>query len=105
MNIFEICIRVTGVLYFVDNQQQNETSDICGVFQLYFYKNLFEPIKKSKIINDNKLAINTVLTLLNEIFSTSDKENEQVIEQFAEEYEIRVGQKLDSVQGLTIPIY
>ena len=105
MNIFEICIRVTGVLYFVDNQQQNETSDICGVFQLYFYKNLFEPIKKSKIINDNKLAINTVLTLLNEIFSTSDKENEQVIEQFAEEYEIRIGQKLDSVQGLTIPIY
>ena len=105
MNIFEICIRVTGALDFVDNQQQNETSDICGVFQLYFYKNLFEPIKKSKIINDNKLAINTVLTLLNEIFSTSDKENEQVIEQFAEEYEIRVGQKLDSVQGLTIPIY
>ena len=105
MNIFEICIRVTGVLYFVDNQQQNETSDICGVFQLYFYKNLFEPIKKSKIINDNKLAINTVLTLLNEIFSTSDKENEQVIEQFAKEYEIRIGQKLDSVQGLTIPIY
>ena len=105
MNIFEICIRVTGVLYFVDNQQQNETSDICGVFQLYFYKNLFEPIKKGKIINDNKLAINIVLTLLNEIFSTSDKENEQVIEQFAEEYEIRIGQKLDSVQGLTIPIY
>ena len=105
MNIFEICIRVTGALDFVDNQQQNETSDICGVFQLYFYKNLFEPIKKSKIINDNKLAINTVLTLLNEIFSTSDKENEQVIEQFAKEYEIRIGQKLDSVQGLTIPIY
>ena len=105
MNIFEICIRVTGALHFVDNQQQNETSDICGVFQLYFYKNLFEPIKKSKIINDNKLAINTVLTLLNEIFSTSDKENEQVIEQFAKEYEIRIEQKLDSVQGLTIPIY
>ena len=105
MNIFEICIRVTGALHFVDNQQQNETSDICGVFQLYFYKNLFEPIKKSKIIKDNKLAIKTVLTLLNEIFSTSDKENEQVIEQFAEEYEIRIGQKLDSVQGLTIPIY
>ena len=51
------------------------------------------------------MAINTVLTLLNEIFSTSDKENEQVIEQFAKEYEIRIGQKLDSVQGLTIPIY
>ena len=30
-----------------------------------------------------------ILTLLNEIFSTSDEENEQVIEQFAKEYEIR----------------
>ena len=32
-----------------------------------------------------------MLTLLNEIFSTSDKKNEQMIEQFAKEYEIRNG--------------
>ena len=30
---------------------------------------------KSKIINDSKLTKNTILTLLNKIFSTSDKEN------------------------------
>ena len=43
------------------------------------------------MINDNKLTKNTILTLLIKIFSTSDKENKQVIEQFAKEYEIRRG--------------
>ena len=79
------------ILHFVDDQPQNETSDTCGIFQLYFYKNLFDPLKKSKMINDNNLTKNTILTLLIEIFLTSDKENEQVIEQFAKEYEIRRG--------------
>ena len=45
--------------------------------------------KKSKIINDKKLTKNTISTLLNEIFSTPDNKNEQAIEQFAKEYEIR----------------
>ena len=62
-----------------------------GYFQLYFYKNLLDPLKKNKIVNDNKFTKNTILTLLNEIFSTSDKKNEQMIEQFAKEYEIRKG--------------
>ena len=77
------------ILYLVDNQLQNETSDTCGIFQVCFYKNLLGPLKKSTIINYDKLTKTTILTLLNEIFSTSDKENEQVKEQFAKEYEIR----------------
>ena len=55
------------ILHFVDDQLQNETPDTCGIFQLYFYKNLFDPLKKSKIINNNKLAKKSILTLLNEI--------------------------------------
>ena len=46
-----------------------------------------------------------ILTLLNEIFSTSDKENEQVKEEFEREYQIRRGQKLASLQGVTISVY
>ena len=61
------------ILHFVNDQLQNETSDTCGIFQLYFYKNLSDPLKKSKIINDDKLTKNTILTLFNKIFSTSDK--------------------------------
>ena len=71
------------ILHFVGNQLQNETSDTCGIFQLYFYKNLFNHSRKIKKINDNKLTKNTVLILLNELFPTFDEENEQMTEQFA----------------------
>ena len=77
------------ILHFSEDQLQNETSDTCGIFRLYFYKNLFDPLKKSKRINDDKLTKNTILTLLNKIFLISDKENEYVIEQFSKESEIR----------------
>ena len=49
------------------------------------------PTQKKNIVNDNKFTKNMILTLLNEIFSTSDKKNEQMIVQFAKEYEIRNG--------------
>ena len=77
------------MLPFVDDQLQNLTSGTCGIFQLYFYKNLFDPLKKSKIINDEKLTKNTILKLLNELFSVSDKQNEKVEEQFAQDYDIK----------------
>ena len=51
--------------------------------------NLFDPLKKSKIINDEKLTKNTILKLLNELFSVSDKQNEKVVEQFAQHYDIK----------------
>ena len=79
-------IKIEVILHIADDQLQNKTSNTCEIFQLYFYKNLFKPLKKSKIINNNKLmkkTILTILTLLNEIFSTFDKKYEQVIEQFA----------------------
>ena len=63
------------ILHFVDDQLQNKTSDTFGIFQLYFHENLFDPLKKSKIIKENKLMKNTILALLNKIFLISDKEN------------------------------
>ena len=84
-------IRDEAILDFVDGQLKNETSDTCGIFQLYFQKNFFDPLKKSKVINDDKLTKNTILTLLNKKCSVSDEENEQVIEKFAQEFEIRTG--------------
>ena len=41
----------------------------CGLFQLYFYKNLFDPDKKSKILNHQTLTKNTLQNRINEIFS------------------------------------
>ena len=36
----------------LDDQLQELTADTCGIFQLYFYKNLFDPVRDSKIIDD-----------------------------------------------------
>ena len=59
------------------------TSSTCGLFHLDFYKNIFNPEEKSKIINHE-----TIEAILNEIFTTEVNENEQVIEKFKEEYDL-----------------
>ena len=39
-------------IIMLDNQLQELTTDTCGIFQLYFYKNLFDPDSDSKMLND-----------------------------------------------------
>ena len=38
-----------------ENNVESITGSSCGEFQLYFYKNLFDPDKKSKILNHENL--------------------------------------------------
>ena len=78
-------------IHLVDDQLQKLETDTSGIFQLYFYVNLFTPIEGSSIINDKTLSKSTLKKLLNEIFSLDRDNNEKKIEQFAEEYEIRRG--------------
>ena len=40
----------------LDDQLQELTADTCGIFQLYFYKNLFDPVRDSKIIDGEFLT-------------------------------------------------
>ena len=63
-------------------------SSNCGEFQLYFYKNLFDPDEKSKILSHQTLNKSTLETIINEIFSTDVGENEHIIKNFKEEYEL-----------------
>ena len=58
------------LLMLVDKSEEIY-SDTCGLFQLSFYKNLFDPAENSKILNDEHQK--TIETLLNEIFSTKKK--------------------------------
>ena len=39
----------------LEHPVQEITSSMCGLFQLYFYKNIFDPDKRSKIINHETL--------------------------------------------------
>ena len=63
----------------VEDRLQDLDSSTCGIFQLYFYDNLFNPDENSKIQNNTKV-------LLNELFTLIDQDsNEQKMRQYANE--------------------
>ena len=79
----------TITVHSVDDQLQKLETDTCGIFQLYFYYNLFIPFDNSSILKDINLSKKTIEKLLNEIFSLDRNQNEEEIEMFAKEKDIR----------------
>ena len=71
-----------------DHLQKTET-DTYGIFQIYFYFDLFVPFEKMSIIKDAKLSKKAIEKLLNEIFSLNRDQNEKEVEKFAEEKDIK----------------
>ena len=76
-------------VFSLDDQLQKKETDTCGIFQIYFYYNLFNPFSDSSIIKDKVLTKHTIEKLLNEIFSLNQEQNEKVIKQFAQQNNIR----------------
>ena len=63
---------------------QDLDSRTCGIFQQYFYNNLFNPDENSKIENSIKLTRKTVETILNELFVLDNQDaNEQKMREYA----------------------
>ena len=71
-------------ILILKNQIQDLTSPNCGQFQLYFYKNLFDPDEKSKVTSHTTLNKGILETIINEIFSTDINENEYIVKDFKE---------------------
>ena len=68
----------------VEDRLQDLDSSTCGMFQLHFYDNLFNPNENSKIQNDTKLTKRPVETLLNELFALDNQDsNKQKMEPYA----------------------
>ena len=68
----------------VEEKIQDLNSMTCGIFQTYFYDNLFNPDENSKIEDKNQLNKRTIKTLSNERFVLADqKTNEATIRQYA----------------------
>ena len=65
-------------ILILENSVQNLTCLNCGSFQLYFYKNLFDPDEKSNILNHKTLNKSTLQTII----------NEYLIKNFNEEYDL-----------------
>lgn len=55
-------------IWMAEDRIQDLNSSTCGIFQLYFHNNLFNPNEKRKIQNDTKLTKKTIETLLNKLF-------------------------------------
>ena len=75
-------------ILILEQPVQDFTSSNCGIFQLYFYKNLFNLDEKSKIINYENLNKRTIEVIFNEILSTDVNENEYLIKKFKDEYNL-----------------
>ena len=82
-------INDTVLVHSVDDQLQKIETDTCGLFQLYFYFNLFTPFENSSILKDTILLKRTIEKLLNEIFSLNRSRNEEEVEKFAKEKDIK----------------
>ena len=78
-------------IWMVEDRVQDLNSVTCGIFQIYFYDNLFNPDKNSKIQNKKQLNKKTIETLLNKLFVLDDQEtNKATIRQYANEKNITV---------------
>ena len=69
----------------VEGRVQDLDSSTCGIFQLYFYENLFNPDENSKIQDKTKLNQKIIETLFNEIFVLEyQNKNEQTIREYGQ---------------------
>ena len=78
-------------IWMVENSVQDLNSSTCGIFQLYFYDNIFNPDENSKVQDKAKVNKKTIETLLNEIFVLDNQyKNEQTIREYRESIGITI---------------
>ena len=78
-------------IWMVEDRVQDFRSVTCGVCQIYFYDNLFNPDKNSKIQNKKRLNKKAIETLLNQLFVLDNQEtNEATIRQYSNKENISV---------------
>ena len=69
---------------------QKPTTVTCGSFQLYFYENLSFPDENSKLHSYKKLTNTALETLPNELFTLKPKNNEQTINEYIKQQQIKM---------------
>ena len=88
INAFGIRLKLRSFVnvWMVEDRVQNLESATCGIFQIYFYENLFNPEENSSIQNETKLKKSTV----EKLFSLEDVENENRMEEYANEIGVKI---------------
>ena len=84
-------LRNFGNIWIGEDRIQNLDSVTCGVFQPYFYNNLFNPNENSKTQDKARLYKKTIETLLNELFVLDNQEtNKATIRQYVNNNNISI---------------
>ena len=84
---FGIKLKLRGFvnIWMVEDRVQDLDSSTCGIFQIYYYHNLFNPKENSSIVDHKKLTKNY------ELFSLEDQaENEMKMEEYADKIGIAI---------------
>ena len=75
----------------VEDRIEDLDSVTCGIFQIHFYDNLFNPNHKSKIQNKTKVNKKTLETIINKLFVLNDQEeNETRVNIYANDRNITI---------------
>ena len=78
-------------IWMVEDRLRDLDSSTSGIFQFYFFDNLFNPDENSKIQNNSRLNRKTVEILLNKLFILNDQNNnEKKMRQYADEIGITI---------------
>ena len=77
-------------IWMVEDRLQDLKTSTCSIFQIYFYKNLFDPEEETKINRETRLTKKTVETLLNGIFTLDDVQNELKMNDLADDLNITI---------------
>ena len=76
-------------IWMIEDRFYDLNSVTCVIFQIYFFDNLFNPNKNSKIQNKKRLNQRTIETLLNKLVVLDDQDkNEVTIQQYVNENNI-----------------
>ena len=82
-------LRSEVLIHLVNDQLQMIEKDTCEIYQIYFYVNLFNSLENSSMLREKTLNRKTIEKLLNEILLMDKEENEDIIEIFAQENNIK----------------
>ena len=75
----------------VEDRLQDLKTSTCGIFQIYFYKNLFDPKEKRKINRETRLTKKTVETKKTcKILTLDDIENELKMNELEDDLSISI---------------
>lgn len=70
---------------------QKTAKDTCGIFQLYFYEELFGPQYDNVVLSHETLKNTTVQTLLNQTFFQNKDTNKRIFEEYIVNKNIKFG--------------